>query len=148
MTRTRVAALRMLTHRDYTAFELRERLLAKEHPPDDIAAALESLVGDRLLDDQRVATSYVRVASTLKGRGRLRIARELEARGVSKSVIREALETLPAEDEADSIRRFLARKHLPPHLPAPDHRRVFAQLLRRGFSADVIARVIKERRER
>jgi len=146
VTQTRVAALRMLTRREYTAFELREKLLKKEHPPDDITAALESLAADRLLDDRRVAISFVRVASSVKGRGRLRIARELEARGISKSIIREALDTLPAEDEVDSVRRFLERKRLPRHLPAADHRRLFAQLLRRGFSADVIARVIKDRR--
>lgn len=146
MTRTRVAALRMLTRRDYTAFELREKLLAKEHAPDDITAALDSLIADGFLDERRVATSVVRVASSVKGRGRLRIARELEARGISKAIIREALAALPVEDEAESIRRFLERKQLPRHLPAPDHRRLFAQLLRRGFSADVIAKVIRDRR--
>ena len=147
MTQTRVAALRMLTRRDYTAFELREKLLAKEHSPDDIDTALESLAADGLQNDRRVATGHVRVAASIKGRGRLRIARELEARGVSKPLIREALETVPPEDEVDSIRRFIARKRLPRHLPAPDHRRLFAQLLRRGFSADVIATVIRERRD-
>jgi len=147
VTSTRVAALRMLSRRDYTAFELRDKLLAKEHTPEDITAALESLAADRLLDDRRVATTFVRVASSLKGRGRLRIARELEARGVAKATIREALETLPPEDEEASIRRFLSRKRLPPRLTAPDHRRLFAQLIRRGFSADVIARVIREPRD-
>lgn len=147
MTQTRVAALRMLSRRDYTAFELREKLLAKEHAPEDIAAALESLTTDRLVDDRRVAATYVRVASNLKGRGRLRIARELEARGVARAIIRDALETLPAEDEEAAIRRFLGRKRLPARLTAPEHRRVFAQLIRRGFSADVIARVIREPRD-
>jgi regulatory protein len=142
-----VAALRMLTRRDYTASELRTKLLAKEHTADDITAALESLTTDGFLDERRVAASHVRVASSVKGRGRLRIARELEARGLSKAVIREALEALPPEDEADTIRRFIARKNLPRHVPAPDHRRLFAQLLRRGFSADAIARVIRERRD-
>lgn len=147
MTQTRVAALRMLSRREYTAFELREKLLAKEHTPDDITAALESLAADRLLDDRRVAATFVRVASTLKGRGRLRIARELEARGVAKATIRDVLDGLPIEDEEANIRRFLARKRLPVRLPAADHRRIFGQLIRRGFSADVIARVIREPRE-
>jgi regulatory protein len=147
VTQTRVAALRMLSRRDYTAFELREKLLAKEHSPEDISAALESLAADRLLDDRRVAATFVRVASSLKGRGRLRIARELEARGVAKATIREVLEGLPAEDEQASIRRFLARKRLPARLSPPEHRRLFAQLIRRGFSADVIAKVIREPRD-
>jgi regulatory protein len=147
VTQTRVAALRMLMRRDYTAFELRKKLIDKEHTPEDITAALDSLAADRLLDDRRVAISFVRVSSSLKGRGRLRIARELEVRGVAKDLIREALEALPAEDETESIRRFLARKRLPARLPAADHRRIFGQLIRRGFSADIIARVIREPRD-
>lgn len=146
MTGTRVAALRMLSRREYTAAELRQKLLAADHCGDDITAALDSLRADGLLDDRRVAASHVRVASAVKGRGRLRIARELEARGVDKAIVRDALEALPAEDETEAIRRFLDRKHLPRHLAAPEHRRLFTQLLRRGFSADTIARVFKDRR--
>lgn len=147
MTKARTAALRMLSRRDYTTAELRDKLLAKEHAPEDVTEALASLAADRLLDDRRVATTFVRVASALKGRGRLRIARELEARGVAKATIREALTSLPTEDEEASIRRFLARKRLSARLTAPEHRRLFAQLIRRGFSADTIARVIREPRE-
>lgn len=143
---TRLAALRLLSRRDYTTAELREKLLAKDHAIDDVATTLDGLRDDGLLDDRKVAANYVRSASTVKGRGRLRIARELEARGVARSLVREALETLPVSDEVDAVRRFLARKRLPTHLAAADHRRVFAQLLRRGFSADVIAQVIRETR--
>lgn len=145
MTGTRVAALRLLGRRDYTTHELRERLLAREHPADDVDAALDSLRTDGLLDDRRVAASHVRIATSVKGRGRLRIARELEARGLDRALVQEALAALPADEDAEAIRRWLARRALPPRLPAADHRRVFAQLLRRGFPADAIARVLRER---
>jgi regulatory protein len=134
----------MLSRREYTAAELRTRLLAREHTEEDVAAALASLTEDRLLDDRRVAISHVRVAASVKGRGRLRIARELEARGVDKAILREAMATLPPEDETEAIRRVLRRKALPRPLTAQDHRRLFGQLLRRGFSADFIARALKE----
>lgn len=137
----------MLSRREYTAAELRTKLLARDHTADDVAAALESLTADRLLDDRRVAITHVRVAASVKGRGRLRIARELEARGVDKTIVREAMATLPPEDETEGIRRILSRKSLPRHLTAQDHRRIFGQLLRRGFSADLIARVIRERQD-
>lgn len=143
--RTRLAALRLLNRRDYSVAEMRTRLLDKEHAPDLVATALDQLVDERLLDDARVATAHVRQASLLKGRGRLRIARELEARGLSRSLIQNALAALAPEAEADSIRRFLARKRLPARLTAAEHRKVFQQLLRRGFSADAIAAVIRDR---
>jgi SOS response regulatory protein OraA/RecX len=81
----------------------------------------------------------------VKGRGRLRISRELEQRGVDRAIIREALAALPEDDESASIRRFLERKHLPIRLSPAEHRRVFGQLVRRGFSADLIAKSLRGR---
>jgi regulatory protein len=147
-SQARLAALRMLNRRDYSVAELRERLLKKEHDPADIDDALAGLVSSGLADDRRVAVSAVRVSASLKGRGRLRIARELEARGIDKGLIGEVLDALSTDDERESVRAFLDRRHLPPRLSAQEHRRVFGQLLRRGFSADLIARVIRERQTR
>lgn len=147
MSQARLTALRLLNRRDYTAAELRTKLLDKDHAPDQVAEALDGLIADGLVDDHRVAAAFVRVAATVKGRGRLRIARELEARGVAKSIVADALSRLPVEDEEAAIRRFLARKRLPTRLPAADHRRIFGQLLRRGFTADAIATVIREPRD-
>jgi regulatory protein len=144
VSQARVAALRLLTRREYTAAELRTKLLEREHAEPDVADAIAGLTRDGFVDDRRVAASFVRVAATVKGRGRHRIERELEHRGVDKALIREVLTALPAADEAASIRRFLARKKLPVRLSAAEHRRLFGQLMRRGFSADLIAKAIKE----
>ncbi|NQW02518.1 MAG: regulatory protein RecX [Acidobacteria bacterium] len=135
----------MLTRRDYTAAELRAKLLDREHSASDITAAIADLTRDRFVDDRRVALAFLRVAADLKGRGRHRIERELEHRGVDKAIIREALATLPVTDEIASIRRFLERKHLPDRLSPAEHRRIFGQLMRRGFSADLIATAIRSR---
>lgn len=143
MSQARAAALRLLTRRDYTAKELREKLLDREVPEPEVTSVLADLTSAGLLNDRRVAESFVRVASALKGRGRQRIARELEQRGVDRAIVREALANLPVDDEAASIRRFLDRKRLPARLSPAEHRRVFGQLLRRGFSADLIATVLR-----
>lgn len=145
MSQARAAALRLLTRRDYTAHELREKLLEREIPESDVASVLTDLTGAGLVNDRRVAESFVRVASALKGRGRQRIARELEQRGVDRAIVRDVLASLPVEDEIASVRRMLERKHLPARLSASEHRRIFGQLLRRGFSADIIAGVLRSR---
>ena len=145
MSQARVTALRLLTRRDYTTKELRQKLLDRELPEPDIVAALADLADSGLLNDRRVAESFVRVASKLKGRGRLRISRELEQRGVDRGIIRDALAMLPTEDETASIRRFIEKKQLPDRLSPAEHRRVFGQLIRRGFSADLIAKALRSR---
>ena len=144
-SRARATALRLLTRRDYTTKELRTKLLDRELPEDEVTSALADLAAEGIVNDQRVADSFVRVASTVKGRGRLRIARELEQRGVDRAVVREALAGLPTDDEAETLRKLIQRKRIPARLDPAEHRRVFAQLIRRGFSADLIAKALKHR---
>ena len=145
MSQARATALRLLTRRDYTAKELRTKLLDRDLPEAEVTSVLAELAESGTVNDRRVAESFVRVASSLKGRGRLRISRELEQRGVDRAIIRDALAALPIEDETASIRRFIERKHLPARLSPAEHRRVFGQLVRRGFSADLIAKALRGR---
>src|SRR5690242_6859922 len=112
MSAARTAALRLLSRRDYTSAELRDKLASREYSAGDIDEALASLAAERLLDDRRAAAAHVRTASRVKGRGRLRIQRELEARGLDRDVVRQALEELPAADESAALDRWLQRRRL------------------------------------
>jgi regulatory protein len=141
----RIAALRLLSRRDHTSAELRRKLLDRGYADERAEHTVRQLTEERLLDDRRVAASHVRTASGVKGRGRLRIARELEARGVDPAIARDALAGLDADDDAAALERVLSRKRLPAHLSMADRRRIFQQLLRRGFSAELIARALHKR---
>jgi regulatory protein len=145
MSSARAVALRLLTRRDYTTAELRDRLAAREYSPEEIGETLAYLASQGLVDDRRAAAAYVRTASRIKGRGRLRIQRELEARGLDRGTIRQALGDLPASEETAALERFLQRRRVPARLAAADRRRLFQQLLRRGFAADLIARELTAR---
>jgi regulatory protein len=135
----------MLGRRDYTANELTARLTERGYEPPDVAAALETLASERFLDDARAARAHVRTASRVKGRGRLRIRRELEARGIDADIALDALAEISPEDEAEAIARLLSRQR--EALESPEGRdRLFRKLLRRGFSADAIAKALKARR--
>src|ERR1700719_1561148 len=107
--------------------------------------AIRRLTADRLLDDRRADGQHARTASRIKGRGRLRILRELEARGLDRAIAQEAVSALPDADEAAALTRLLARKRLPHPLPAADRRRLFEQLLRRGFPTEVIRKALRTR---
>jgi regulatory protein len=141
--KARVAALALLGRRDYTASELTDRLLDKGYAPDDVRAALEALTADGTVNDARVATAIVRVASQVKGRGRLRIRQELLARGVDRHVADAALSGHGADDEAAALARVLGRKRRPSDSTPEARRKLFQQLMRRGFSPDTIRKVLK-----
>jgi regulatory protein len=145
MPSARLVALKLLGRRDYTTAEIRQKLLDREFSAEDVDAAVDGLIADRLLDDRRTAAAHLRTASRVKGRGRLRIQQELQARGVDRGLVREVLAGLPAADETTAIETFLRRRRLPDTLTMADRRRVFQQLLRRGFTSDVIAKALKNR---
>ena len=143
----RVVALRLLRRRDYTVAEMREKLIARGGDADDINTTIDGLIAEGLLDDRRVASAHLRTAARVKGRGRLRIARELAARGIAPDIVEDTVASLSDEEEASAVERLLVRKRLPPRMSMPERRRLFQQLLRRGFRADVIAKVLRLRQE-
>ena len=106
---------------------------------DRLTAALRA---EGLLDDRRVADAHVRAASRVKRRGRLRIERELTARGIDRTTAHEALAALSPDDDLAAIRQVLARKRVPATLDQAARRRLFQHLMRRGFSTDAIAKVL------
>lgn len=141
MSSPRIVALRLLGRRDYSAAELAERLARRGFERDDIDATVSGLVAAGIVDDRRTAEGHVRQASRLKGRGAWRIARELQARGIPEEIARQALESLSPDDEREAVRRILARRP-PPDSPEA-RRRLFQQLVRRGFAPSLVADVLR-----
>jgi regulatory protein len=141
----RVVALRLLGRRDYTAAELRRRLIDRGFAPDLVDATIAALREQGLQNDTRAALAHVRTASRVKGRGPHRIKYELQARGVPADAIEESTASLTPEDVRETLERLLARKRITLPLPPDERHRLFQRLLRRGFPADVILAVLKEK---
>jgi len=138
----RLAALRLLGRRDYSAAEITTRLVERGYAAAEVRTAVEALAADGAIDDRRTAFAHVRTATGVKGRGIHRIRRELEARGIAPAVVGEALAQLSPDDGAAAIRRLIDRRRLARPIPPDERRRLFQQLLRRGFPAALIARAL------
>lgn len=132
-----VDALHLLGRRELTVHQLRERLRDRHHAHDDIERAIALLIENRAVDDARVAAAYVRTALEVKGRGRLRIQRELQAMGIESDVASEALASaFGSADERTLIARALKKKlrgQTKITTPA-EYARVYQFLMRQGFS--------------
>ena len=98
-----------------------------------------------LVDDARAARSHIRTARQVKGRGRLRIARELAVRGVPADVIDALLPSADQEDDREHLDRILERKRLPGRLTVAERQKLFRQLLRRGFPTDLVSDALRRR---
>src|SRR5262245_752695 len=105
------AALRALTRRGHSVFEMRmylERHAASQEAAKNVLARLRA---QRLLDEARDAAEFARLRARIRGQGRYRIARELRTRGVSDACIDAAVAQAFAEtDERAVVRNKIARK--------------------------------------
>jgi regulatory protein len=139
--------LRFLEHRPFGARDLCRRLVLKGHPPEAAEAARARLEGMGLLDDARFALGYVQTRST-RGRGPLRLRRDLAAMGVERKVVDAALLEAFGPEGAEAPRPDgLARRRLAQlkGLPRPvQRRRLLAYLARRGFAGAEVSRMVGE----
>jgi regulatory protein len=139
--------LRLLGRRELSVFQLRARLLDREHPREEVDAAIAHLLETRALDDGRVARAFARTAAKVKGRGRIRVMRELSAMGIGKDIAAEALaEVFGDLDERTLIANALQKKlRGRPRIASPaENARLYQYLMRQGFSpAGIVAALRK-----
>ena len=127
----------MLGRRDYARAELERRLERKPAPPEVRERALARLEDLDLLDDERVAESYVRARRHRKGR--LALARDMARIGLPEEARERALAPLSDEDQEGAAREVLTKQAW--RFASGDRRKDVAKaagfLARRGFPADV-----------
>jgi len=80
-----------LARREYSRAELAEKLATREYSSVDIEAALDGLIADNLVCDERFAEAFI-AARIRKGQGPVRIRMELKKRGVNSDTIRHHLD--------------------------------------------------------
>jgi regulatory protein len=141
-----VDGLRLLARRELSVSELRARLIDRDHPAADVERAIEQLLAAQALDDRRVARAYARTAASVKGRGRLRVMRELAAMGIAKPTASEAVaEAFADVDERSLITKAIQKKLRAKAKPASagEYARLYQYLMRQGFTPSAIAHAMR-----
>ena len=140
-------ALKLLGRRELSAADLRSRLIDREHPPEEVDAAIEKLKEIRAVDDERVARAYARTASKVKGRGRLRVTRELQAMGIARDVIAAAVSEVFADtDERALIDRAMQKKlrgGARKPVTMQERARLYQFLMRQGFTPAAVSAALR-----
>ncbi|MEK7387891.1 MAG: regulatory protein RecX [candidate division NC10 bacterium] len=109
------------------------------------AEVVADLVGRGYVDDAAFARHWVQTRAA-RGYGAARLRAELRARGVPAPLIDAALAALEGDDQLEQA-RAVARRRLPALRRGKPERvaaRLRDHLLRRGFAAGVVARVVRE----
>src|SRR4026209_2985952 len=140
-------ALHLLARREPTEKELRDRLLDRDHPRDEIDRVITHLLESKALDDGRVARAYARTAAGVKGRGRLRVMRGLNVMGIARETATEAVTEVFADvDERALITKALQKKMRGKSRisDAREHARLYQYLMRQGFTPAAIVAALRK----
>jgi regulatory protein len=144
--RARQACLRLLTLAPRTRAQLAEAL-KKRGIPDEVADAVLGRFTDvGLIDDAAFARAWVESRHHGQGLSARALSAELRRRGVDDDQIREAVDELGPDAEAETARRLVTRKlAATAGLPAEARiRRLAGMLARKGYPPGLAFRVIRE----
>lgn len=133
-------ALRLLAGREHSRAELQRKLSAHETEPGELAKALDELQAKGFINEQRVIDSVVHRRAARLGASRVR--GELQAKGLDPQAVAAAVADLRDTEEARA-REVWRKKFGAPPVDAAAHGKQMRFLLTRGFSSDVVRRVVR-----
>lgn len=132
-------ALRLLSGREHSRAELERKLARHEEEPGQLARVLDELQSKDFINEQRVVDSVVHRRSGKLGA--LRIRQELQAKGLDSEKVQQAVAELKSSELARA--RGVWRRKFDALPTEADQRGKQARfLIARGFSAEVVARVL------
>lgn len=145
-------AYRFLGYSARSRAEVEKRLERSEFTPEIIQAVIDEFELKGYLNDEKFAKDWIADRADRKNYGRNRLAAELNRKGVSRETIKETLDA--NDDEESEFRRALesakSKWKLNSDLETTtdeinsEKRRVSGFLQRRGFSFQIIKKVLAE----
>jgi len=141
--RAKKNALRYVSVRPRSVYELQTHLQRKSFEDDVINAVVEYLTGHGLLDDTAFANYWIDQRETFRPRSRFALGQELRQKGIDRKVIDAVLEDV---DELAAARRVVdKRADRWANLPEDAYLDKMAGFLqRRGFSYEIIREVLQD----
>ncbi|MFF0324197.1 recombination regulator RecX [Nonomuraea angiospora] len=142
----RAICLRLLTMAPKTRAQLAEALRKRDVPDEAAEAVLSRFSELGLINDEAFAEAWVDSRHHGRGLAKRALAAELRHRGVDTDTVKEAVERLDPDQEAETARRLVERKLASTRSldPQTRTRRLAGMLARKGYSSGLAYRVIRE----
>ena len=133
MDRAKERALYLLGASAKTESWMRRKLSGEGYPAEAVDYALNVLKEYHYIDDRAYTEAFIRFTCGKKSLRQIEF--ELQQKGVSKELIRSVLEEFPVDEEESARGTEITRE---------ERNRLAGYLSRKGYSLDVINRVIRE----
>ena len=133
----RAFAYRLLGRREYSVFELRQRLLQKWSGVSEtevlVEQLLDALVDENLLSDERFAECFVR-SRVARHQGPLKIRAALRQKGIDDALASVELDARSGS-WSELAAEWLSRQHAGP-VDFETRKKLYRRLVNRGFTHD------------
>lgn len=123
----------LLSRRDYSERELRQKLGQKEYAADEIEHAIAKVQDNQWQSDERFCASFIRNRAA-QGYGPLRIKQELRQKGIADWLVGQELEN--SEIDWFEKAECLFTKKCPSEWNLKTKQKMWRYMLSRGFQAD------------
>jgi regulatory protein len=133
-------ALRLLGQREHSRAELERKLRKYEEEPGSLTRALDELAAQDFISEARVVQSVLHQRAARLGAARVR--QELLHKGIAPEAVAEAVASLQST-ELQRAREVWQRRFGASPQDAAERARQMRFMMARGFTAGVIAKVIK-----
>lgn len=148
IVRAKQRAFTYLAHKPRTEEEVRRKLRKQDLGERVINEVIDRLYELDYLDDEQYAADYAHNRFSNKGYGPIRIERELIKRGIDRHLAEQAVAEFFEDESEIEMAREQARKKWSRVAGEQDirkqKRKLFGYLQRRGFTPDIIYRVVDE----
>ena len=138
-------ALTILSKSDQSEKKLKEKLL-NDFDENIVEDVIDFLKGYKLINDNLLAEKIVHDNMNLSKFGKNKIKQNLYNKGIATSDIQDALSQIDPDDEYENA-KYLAEKRLK-RLKSEDknkiNQKIYQHLAYKGFSYDIIKRVLRE----
>lgn len=149
--RAKLRSLHLLKSRDYTEYQIREKLNKSGYPVMVIDKAIEYVKSYGYIDDEKYCERFIFCYYEFRSKKRMEI--DLQKKGINPICIRNVYEhikdemNISIEDEMDveikQIESLLQKKkYQPEEATMKDRQKIYGFLLRKGYSMDNIKQAI------
>jgi regulatory protein len=133
LNKMRAFAYRLLGRREYSEFELGQRIRQKWADAEGIQELVAALVEENLVSDERFTESLIRIRLQ-RLQGPLKIKAALRSKGISDSIISSRLYA-GTIDWTVLAKQWLERQH-PGRISFEEKKKYYRRLINRGFAHD------------
>lgn len=135
----------LCSRREYCRSDVMKKAVAAlDGDQSEAARIVDILVEERYVDDLRYASAFARDKSSISGWGRVKISHMLSAKGISRDIIKEALEEIDEEKASSRLDKLLQSKAR----SLKDDPQAKLKLLRfalgRGYGYDEVKNIVDE----